>query len=60
MDLNIAVIVGSLRRGSFNRQLAEALVKLAPAGFQFHFPRIDDLPLYNQDAMRSRPRRCCG
>lgn len=45
----IAVIVGSLRRESFNRQLAKALVKLAPPEFVFEELRIDDLPLYNQD-----------
>ena len=46
---NIAVLVGSLRRESFNRQLANALVKLAPQDFAFNTLRIDDLPLYNQD-----------
>lgn len=45
----IAVIVGSLRKESFNRKLAEAVVKLAPAEFTFQQARIDDLPLYNQD-----------
>lgn len=47
--INIAVIVGSLRRDSFNRKLANALIKLAPSEFSFTYPRIDDLPLYNQD-----------
>jgi chromate reductase, NAD(P)H dehydrogenase (quinone) len=46
---NIAVIVGSLRRDSFNRKLAGGLAKLAPADFSFHEVRIGDLPLYNQD-----------
>jgi len=45
----IAVIVGSLRKDSFNRQLANAIVRLAPAEFAFNQLRIDDLPLYNQD-----------
>ena len=45
----IAVVVGSLRKDSFNRKLANALVKLAPPEFEFDFLRIDDLPLYNQD-----------
>lgn len=45
----IAVIVGSLRKGSFNKQLAEALVKLAPPEFSFSRVEIGDLPLYNQD-----------
>lgn len=45
----IAVVVGSIRRESLNRRLADALIQLAPAGFSFHHLRIDDLPLYNQD-----------
>ena len=45
----IAVIVGSLRRDSFNRKLADVLAKLAPASHEFTQLRIDDLPLYNQD-----------
>lgn len=45
----IAVIVGSLRRESYNRRLATALVKLAPAELEFKQLKIDDLPLYNQD-----------
>ena len=49
MAIGIAVIVGSLRKGSFNRRLATALEKLAPADFTFTDVRIDDLPLYNQD-----------
>ncbi len=45
----IAVIVGSLRKDSFNRKLAHALVKLAPSEFSFKELQIGDLPLYNQD-----------
>ncbi|MEO6138114.1 MAG: NAD(P)H-dependent oxidoreductase [Luteimonas sp.] len=45
----IAVVVGSLRKDSFNRKFAEALVKLAPAEFSFEMLQIGDLPLYNQD-----------
>src|SRR4051812_12108042 len=46
---NIAVVVGSLRKDSFNKKLASALEKLFPADFSFTHVRIDDLPLYNQD-----------
>jgi len=42
-------VVGSLRQNSFNRKLADALIKLAPADFVFQRLQIDDLPLYNQD-----------
>lgn len=45
----IAVVIGSLRRDSYNRQLATALKRLAQDGFSFRELRIDDLPLYNQD-----------
>lgn len=45
----IAVIVGSLRKDSFNRQLAVAIAKLAPSEFSFKQVQIGDLPLYNQD-----------
>ena len=46
---HIAVIVGSLRRDSFNRKLADAVVKLASPEFSFKQVQIGDLPLYNQD-----------
>lgn len=45
----VAILVGSLRKGSFSRQTAKALVALAPAGFQFDIVGIDQLPLYDQD-----------
>ena len=45
----IAVVVGSLRKDSFNKKLASALEKLFPADFSLTQLRIDDLPLYNQD-----------
>ncbi|MGB8078521.1 MAG: NADPH-dependent FMN reductase [Gallionella sp.] len=48
-QIQIAVIVGSLRKDSFNRKLASAIVKLAPAEFSFKQVHIGDLPLYNQD-----------
>jgi chromate reductase, NAD(P)H dehydrogenase (quinone) len=47
--VQIAVVVGSLRKDSFNRKLANAITRLAPAEFSFKQARIDDLPLYNQD-----------
>ena len=46
---SVAVVVGSIRRDSFNRKLATALAKLAPSDFSFKQVKIDDLPLYNQD-----------
>lgn len=48
-SITIAVVVGSLRKESFNQQLALALAALGPEDFSFEHLRIDDLPLYNQD-----------
>lgn len=48
-DRKVAVIVGSLRKGSLNRKLAQALIDEAPAGLSFQFIEIGDLPLYNED-----------
>ena len=45
----VALLVGSLRRESFNRKLANAVIRLAPPEFSFQPLRIDDLPLYSQD-----------
>lgn len=46
---SIAVAIGSLRRESHNRKLANALMRMAPAGFSFKELRLADLPLYNED-----------
>lgn len=48
-EYQIGVIIGSLRRDSFNRKLANAIAKLAPSEFLFKQLRVSDLPLYNQD-----------
>jgi len=45
----IAVIVGSNRRDSINRKLAQALIRLGAGKFGANFARVDDLPMYNQD-----------
>ncbi len=55
---HIAVVVGSLRAASFNRQLAEAMTRLPAAeGHAFAFLEIGDLPLYDQDDDASPPEQ---
>ncbi|MGZ2746230.1 NADPH-dependent FMN reductase [Burkholderia stagnalis] len=49
MAYRVAVVVGSLRRGSWNRALARAVISLAPADLSFEFVEIGELPLYSQD-----------
>jgi chromate reductase len=58
MATKVAVFVGSLRKDSFNRQLARAIEKLAPQGFEFDHVRIDDLPLYDEDFDGAYPPEC--
>ena len=46
---NVAVVVGSLRKGSFTRLVAKALMAQALAGMGLAFVEIDALSHYNQD-----------
>jgi len=52
----IAVLVGSLRKESFNRKTANALVDLAPESLSFDFLEIGNLPLFNQDLEDTPPQ----
>ncbi len=54
-QFNILVLVGSLRRDSYNRKLAGAVAKLAPPDFSFTQAQLGDLPLYNQDDDAAQP-----
>jgi chromate reductase, NAD(P)H dehydrogenase (quinone) len=51
----VAVIVGSIRKGSLNRMMAHALAALAPASLELEIVEIAQLPLYNQDLDSSPP-----
>ncbi len=50
----IGYVIGSLRKESYNRKLANALIRLGPPDFNFKELRIGDLPLYDQDDDRSQ------
>jgi chromate reductase len=52
--MNITVIIGSLRRDSFNVKLAQGITRLAPTDVKFKLSEIGDLPLYNQDGDASQ------
>jgi len=46
---NVAVVVGSLRKASYNRKMALALAGLAPEALKLGIVEIGALPLYNED-----------
>jgi chromate reductase len=54
-QFDVAVIVGSLRKGSFNRMAAHALIERAPAQLKCRFVEIGELALYNQDLDEGEP-----
>ena len=51
----VAVIVGSLRRGSLNRMMANTAREVAPPDLTLVDVEIGDLPLYNQDVETDSP-----
>lgn len=52
---NVAVLVGSLRKGSFSRRLAKAMMALAPSELKLSIVEIGDLPFYNEDLETESP-----
>jgi chromate reductase len=52
---DIAVIVGSLRKDSINRKVANALAEVAPPELKLSIIDIAQLPIYNQDGDENPP-----
>ena len=55
MTHKVAILIGSLRKESFNRKVADAIQGLKPASLQFEEIPIGDLPFYNEDLETSSP-----
>jgi chromate reductase len=53
MARNVAVIVGSLRKESFSRKIANALIPLAKPALDLKLIEIGDLQLYNEDTEKN-------
>jgi chromate reductase len=53
---NVAVIVGSLRKESFNRKLANELIAMAPPSLKLEIVEIGQLALFNQDSEANAPQ----
>lgn len=56
MEKKIAVLIGSLRKDSINRKVANNLIKLAPESLKLEILEIADLPMYNQDLDAKPPQ----
>jgi chromate reductase len=52
---SVAVLVGSLRKDSFNRKMANTLAKLAPDGLKLDIVEIGELAFYNEDVEANAP-----
>lgn len=51
----IAALVGSLRKDSFNKKVAENLIRLAPENIEMEIVEIGQLPYYNEDLDNDNP-----
>ena len=56
MEKKISVLVGSLRKESFNRKIANELIRLAPKTLKMEIVEIGNLPLYNEDIDTNSPK----
>lgn len=52
---NVSVLVGSLRKNSFNGMLAKVLMLLAPSSMKLDVVEIGQMPLYNEDLDTDEP-----
>ena len=55
-NYNIAVIVGSLRKESYNLKTAKALIEIAPDSLSMEIVSISDLPMFNEDLEANPPQ----
>jgi chromate reductase len=53
--MNVCVLVGSLRKASFSRMLANALIALAPPSMKLDIVEIGQMPFYNEDLETTAP-----
>ena len=55
MSKKIAVLVGSLRKGSYNKKLAHEIINIAPESLEMEIIEIGQLALYNEDLDENPP-----
>ncbi|HEX5056255.1 MAG TPA: NADPH-dependent FMN reductase [Gammaproteobacteria bacterium] len=57
MEKKIGVFIGSLRKDSFNRKMANNLIRLAPSSLKLEIVEIGHLSMYNQDLDGDPPQQ---
>ena len=57
MAKKIAVLVGSLRKESVNRKIANELIRLSSGNLEMEIVEIGDLPHYNEDLDENPPQQ---
>lgn len=55
-EYKIGVVVGSLRKESYNRKTANAMIEQAPQNMSFEFLEIGKLPFFNEDLENQPPQ----
>lgn len=54
--MNVGIIVGSVRKGSFSQKIAEGIAKDFPKDWTVQYINIGDVPMYNQDLDDTPPK----
>lgn len=57
MAKNISILVGSLRKDSFNRKMADVVIKGTTTGLRYEILEIGQLAFYNEDLDKGDPPR---
>ena len=52
----VGILLGSLRKDSFSRKMAKAMIALSPAELTFEIIEINELQMYNQDCDEAPPQ----
>jgi chromate reductase len=55
-NVDVVVFIGSLRKASFSRKIANALIEIAPAPLKLSIHEIGDVSFYNDDLDASPPQ----
>lgn len=55
-NMKVAIVIGSLRKESFNRKVANEMIRLAPENLELEIVEIKDLTFFNEDIENDPPQ----